>query len=267
MCLNEHVKEVADLPVISNWSPEKLGRILGSVILDCIIKSLSDNKGAIFTTLSGGLDSSLCLAIIKDFLRGNIPVYAFTLGQSLKHPDVHYAMMIASTLNIKHRVLIPSPDEISEASSQAKNNIPGFEKLHGSNIGTYLLYEYLAGFGAKTVIAHDGIDELMGGYWEHRKYAPNKEKMSKVFNDFWGRLAEDHLIPLERIAESFGIKVIFPYLQEEVVRYISHIPLDERTSREESKIPLRRIAEKYLPPEIIKRKKLGLVHALARWKI
>jgi len=39
----------------------------------------------------------------------------------------------------------------------------------------------------KAVIAHDGIDELLGGYWNHRKLQEAKLK-HEYFNYFWKRL-------------------------------------------------------------------------------
>jgi asparagine synthetase B (glutamine-hydrolysing) len=49
------------------------------------------------------------------------------------------------------------------------------------------------------------------------------------------------------------------------VKYISGIPVHERTSHDESKIPLRNIARKYLPPEIIERQKIGFCSGLDKF--
>jgi len=76
-------------------------------------------------------------------------------------------------------------------------------------------------------------------------------------------LPSQHLIPLDRKADSLGLMAFLPYLQKPFVDYATQIPLAERTSRKESKMPLRRIAEKLGVPEIaLKRDKTGFVDAL-----
>jgi asparagine synthetase B (glutamine-hydrolysing) len=124
-----------------------------------------------------------------------------------------------------------------------------------------LMYEFIASFAPYSVIVHDGIDELLGGYWAHRS-SKSIYGQERAFKHFWARLEKDHLLPLERAANRFEISLIFPYLQKQIVDYITGIPVNRRTSHDESKIFLRWIAKKYLPEEIIERKKIGFAEAL-----
>ncbi|MBU2036996.1 asparagine synthase C-terminal domain-containing protein [Patescibacteria group bacterium] len=256
------------LPIIKEWSLEELEMVLYESAAKCAAEAYDDHfqHTRICMTLSGGLDSSLNLALTtlatKEMSSLNIPIIrAFTLGKTEIHPDIFYAKIATKKFSAEHFISCHTDYEIKAAKKRFEKALPEFAKQPG-NLGTFMLYEDMASYFTKRVIAHDGIDELMGGYWPHRKYAPNEEKMAPIFLDFWNRLKSEHLIPLEKIAKHFDIEVIFPYLQNPVVRYISMIPLKERTSREESKIPLRRIAEKYLPREIIERKKIGFCDAL-----
>jgi len=79
------------------------------------------------------------------------------------------------------------------------------------------------------------------------------------------KLVPEHLKPLQRDADHFRIKLLLPYLQLPVINYIAGIPVDQRTSRKISKIPLRNIARKYLPSDIIERKKKGFCDGLVRY--
>ena len=191
-------------------------------------------------------------------------IYTFTIGQTENHPDIQHAKMVTKSFSVNHFILIPDKHRTERAKERLKNELSSLGEDIGT-LGVFMLYEFLKEYNVKMVIAHDGIDELMGGYWIHRQDAPNEEKMEAAFRNLWGQLKEKHLIPLETIAQYFGIRVIFPYLQKDVVECISRIPVLERTGHEVSKIPLRRLAEKYLPREIIERPKIGFCDALKKF--
>jgi len=158
-----------------------------------------------------------------------------------------------------HHTATPLPDSVSVVT-----RLRGIQNYHIDTRGWCDIgYHYLVTEG-DTV---PGIDELLGGYWDHRKET-DIEKIRLAFEKRWSLLAEEHLLPMSCKARHFGVSLIFPYLSREVIDYISRIPVEERTSREESKIPLRKIAlnENYLPfsvtAQILQRKKLGFCDAM-----
>jgi asparagine synthetase B (glutamine-hydrolysing) len=157
-----------------------------------------------------------------------------------------------------HTEIFPKPQEIERADVILKQTRVA---VHPGDTAVFLVCQRIFMGNFKTVIVHDGIDELLGGYSDHR-FVPVMSEKKKAFLDRWARLEKEHLLPLEMSASHFGIEPIFPYLQSEVVRYISHIPFNKRTKPEESKIPLRSIAQKYLPTAIIERQKSGFCDAL-----
>jgi len=249
------------LPVISpqnnNWKSAELEAILKIAIGTCLVYY---QHTRICTTLSGGLDSSLCLAIIRSLVGLNVEIHTFTTGGSIRHPDIQAARLVSKIFGTTHHELIPTQQKIEQAQKKVFSTWQD-EPKRMANVGVFLTYDHIAKNGFKSVIAHDGIDELMGGYWEHRQPNDENEKI-KAFETFWGNLKKDHLLLLTRKAQYFGIEVIFPYLQQAVIEYISTIPVNERTTRQMNKIPLRIIAEKYLPREIIDRKKVGFCSVL-----
>lgn len=257
-------REAIALPVIAGrmgkWSFAELEKILMESIVLCISECLRENKGAVCTTLSGGLDSSFCLAKIREMVGMGVEIHTFTTGGSEKYPDVQFARKVSQCFGTIHHELIPSKEEVRKAKKKLRSQWKD-EPQGSGNVAVFLTYQNIAQHGFKCVIAHDGIDELLGGYWEHRKHK-NEQIKADVFQDFWRRLEKEHLLLLERKAHHFGIQVALPYLQKEVVEYIAKIPLDSRTRLRESKIPLRTIAKKYLPKEVIKRNKKGFCSAL-----
>jgi asparagine synthase (glutamine-hydrolysing) len=264
------LEEVLKKPIIQeenpNWSVEEFGKILKEVIENYVNECFSLNQGVIYTTLSGGIDSSLCLAIIRETLGNSVEIHTFTVGGYSQHPDLVFARMVAEQFETNHHELIPSRQMIGEASRELKMVFPRIsEKEIQENLGVYFAYDLISQKVPEfsIVIAHDGIDELLGGYWKHRA-SDDLAKKKVAFNDFWEKLRPEHIDPLMQIASSMGLGVAFPYLDSRVVEYISRIPVQERTSHEISKIPLRKIASKYLPKEIIKRQKLGFCDAISR---
>jgi len=265
-------REAVKLPVITTsrrWSLQKLDAILDKSIFNCVQYCMSKNNGVIYTTLSGGIDSSICLAKIRKLFPGAV-IHAFTCGAvphnpCLKvHPDVFYASRVAKRFGAIHHVFQPTDPEIKFLREEFRDLFP--EARKDSDAAYFSVYKYVASFrGVKTVIVHDGIDELLGGYWEHRKYVNLSEK-EVAFRRFWSRLEPDHLIEQERAAQLFGIEVIHPYLQVDFIRYVSKIPVEDRTSHEIGKMPFKVIAKSEgVPASVIQRRKIGFCSALERF--
>lgn len=224
------------------------------------------NDGTIYMTLSGGVDSTLALAILHN-LYPNKPIIAVVMGGSAKHEDVQFARLAARTFDIKLDEYIPDKDDVFNSGIADYKVVSQQQDLYQATMtgdnADYMLYSYLAKkYGVKSVISCDGIDEQLGGYPEHRWVDLVEEKILG-FEKSWQDLPEKHLKPLIRIANALGIQVIFPYLNPGVVEYTSSIPIDERTTKSNSKIPLRILAAWHkVPKVIIERKKRGRLEML-----
>lgn len=258
-------RDAIQMPIIAprpkGWKLdlEEMEKVLTKSICFCAKTCLEKNKGRIALTLSGGIDSSFCLwAIRKNFPLSLIKT--FTIGESESHPDILFAREIAKICMTEHLEFIPTKDQIKKAKNAVASFWPKEQEKLGS-VAVFMTYRLMAENGIVSAISHDGIDEQLGGYWDHRKYDNPKEK-KRAFVRLWDRLEADHLLPLENKSKHFGIEVILPYIQKNVVSYISNIPINKRTSHEVSKIPLRIIASKYLPRGIIERPKKGFCDAL-----
>ncbi len=234
-------------------------------------KSIRDNNGKILMSLSGGLDSTVFLS----FARKNFPeaeIETFTLGGSENHPDIIHARLASEKFKTKHNEFIPTPEEIQEGlidynETFSKDSLE--ESVKMGDFDCFLLYnhiKHLSESHPKNLIACDGIDELMGGYWDHRK-SDDLEIKRESFIKHWENVVPGHLKPLVRTADNFNINLLFPYLDDRVIKEISKISLNDRTFEKIGKKPLKAIAEKMgIPKEIIERPKEGFVGATKREK-
>jgi len=147
-------------------------------------------------------------------------------------------------------VYIPIDKEIE--SSKLDGDLQG-------DVGVRLLFKYISKYTDK-VITTDCIDELDCGYYPHQK-----EPSDETFRRFILDLEEKHLKPLDR--NSGGVKVFLPYATEGVINTFLRIPISEKVNKDIRKSHVMAIASKYLPPEIIERRKYGFNNALENIKI
>jgi len=265
--LFERIEDADILPSFNNeneWSIEELEQTMSQVFFEYGKTALDTNTGKIYTTLSGGLDSTLALALLrKEFPSAEI--ITFSMGGTENHPDITHARLAAKKFDTKHHEFIPTSDEILESLTEYRSKLPKINLENACKTGdtdVYLLYKYISKFNPQLLLAHDGIDELMGGYWNHRKDMSQTEREMN-YKYFWNRLIPDNLMPLTATANNFGIDLLFPYLDERIVKTISNIPLLNRSSIEVSKEPLRTIAQTLgVPKEILTRSKRGQVGML-----
>lgn len=249
-----------------NWSLLHLENLISSSFKEAGQQALKDNRGVIYTTLSGGLDSTLALAFLRKNFSRETKIVTFSMGGDEEHPDIIFGRLAAKRFKTEHYEIIPTTDEKRVALEEFKKERPeeNLEKaVSTGSFAVFLLFKKirdLAGSQAKTIIVHDGIDELMGGYFLHRKKQLNRSERKENFRSFWQKLKPEHLDEIIKTSQNFGCNLLFPYLEEKVVKYIAQIPIEERVDivNEIGKVPLREIARKLgVPKGIISRRKRG----------
>lgn len=262
-----HWREAVSKPVLLEttdlgicWDAVGFGHTVSLAALKYIreCRRMNGQKGTGALLFSGGLDSTVLLILAGRF--GTYP-HTFTVGSHETHPDIVAARAITSKLGIalSHHECIPTALEIFEAKMKL---ISTGQKDTDGNTAVLLALQAVRNAGFRSVMAGDGIDELLGGYWTHRQ-EDNPREQTRTFQEYWRRLPEDHLIPLEEKAEALGLTVLLPYLNTRIVESVSRIPLRNRTTRGQSKIPLRLLAERIGVPDMaLRRDKTGFVDAL-----
>jgi asparagine synthetase B (glutamine-hydrolysing) len=258
---------IEQIPIIGKenpkWNLDKLFELLQSSIKKVGEYCRRHNNGDIHITFSGGLDSSFCLAMLCQLFPDAI-IFTHTIAGGPENPDLKFALQTSRMFpNARSVSIIPDSWSIGRALKTLEDaNKFGDDPVTQADPLVLILYEhirYIFEPHPSSVIVHDGIDELLGGYWEHRANGASAE----AFRKFWNELMPRHLIPLWCKAQHSHIFPLFAYIDDDLVEYISRIPIRDRTSHTESKIPLRRLAMKHFPvlKEVIERPKRGFCDA------
>ncbi|MEJ2033692.1 MAG: asparagine synthase (glutamine-hydrolyzing) [Deltaproteobacteria bacterium] len=86
-----------------------------------------------------------------------------------------------------------------------------------------------------------------------------------LYADFMTRLTEHTLMLTDRMNMAHGLEARSPFLDHTLVEYMARFPENQKIRGRELKYVLRRVADRYLPPEILKRKKQGFMFPIAYW--
>ena len=241
--------------------------------------------------LSGGVDSSLVLALIKKVYK-EIPIYTFSLAQDKNHPDLAFAGEVAELFGTDHHEIILSSSEYEEFKREHEK-VKEYD--FKGDVNVYILCT-IASKHSRVIVTGDGGDECFGGYWLHEyplghremgqiksfedintdvkihlkemvrlgfrdflyKSKPEREDYDSVWEYFVKIMAPRHLAPLLHTAKVLNIEVYTPLFSRNLVNFIRKLPYQERIGR---KIE-RNLATKYLPNRIIERESIGFDVAL-----
>lgn len=250
-------------------------------------------EGPISLLLSGGIDSSLVLALIKK-VYPEIPIHTFTLARNKDYPDLIFAREVADLFGTVHHEIIVSDSEYEDFKKK-------YEKIKKYNlkgdVNVYILCSIASEF-SRTIVTGDGGDECFGGYWLHEHPLGHretgqikcfedihpdpkkhlKEMVRLGFRDFYFKVESEvgdyekvweyfvevmlpnHLQPILHTSKSLNITVYTPLFSEKLVNFIRNLPYNERIGRKIEKD----LAEKYLPQPIIERESIGFDLALEK---
>jgi asparagine synthase (glutamine-hydrolysing) len=146
--------------------------LLDDVLHDSVKKHLVSDV-PVNAFLSGGLDSSLIVAMARDHLPS---LDCFTIkfsNEDKKHEsmadDAHYAQLVANELDVRLNTIEVSPD-LTELLPKIVHHLD--EPIGDSAaISTFLICEAARDSGVKVLLSGMGADELFAGYRKH--YANN----------------------------------------------------------------------------------------------
>lgn len=217
-----------------NW--ETIGQPIDYIRIQDTLCLILTEIGCRNLSLSGGLDSSYMLYCMTQVF-GPDNIHSYTVVGGKEHPDYVYSKMITDYFKVKWHPWILLPDDYSDG-----------------DLAIRAFYDHLTDSGVNQIIACDGIDEYMCGYYAHQDH-PNEDSYRLYLSD----LRDKHLIPLDK--NSFGVSVFLPYLDNDLVGLYSQIPVEKKVDHGHRKKVMMNLANGKIPVQILERRKYGFCDA------
>lgn len=208
---------------------------LEQLLTEAVSNRLKNCHSKIGVLLSGGLDSAIVAAILRD-LGANHKVNYYTIENN----ETGFAEHVADHLGVDLEYMPYVLDE-TLAESLKWNETP-------IDLGSVVPQHTLLGNVPEGIVmTGDGADELFGGYRRSKIYDSQR-------SDIFEELTYYHLPRLDRAAGRFGLNLRTPFLSHDVVKYALNVPYADRID----KSILKSIWGAKLPQQIIDRPKMAL---------
>lgn len=221
--------------------------------LEAAVATRLSDEAACGSFLSGGLDSSLVVAIAQR--QADAPLKTFGAGLT-GSADLHWSQQVADWLGTDHHTAEFSPDDVIAALPHVIEALETFDPaLVRGAIATYLVSR-LAADHVQVVLSGEGADELFAGYDYLRRY-DEPELLSEELRYTMRSLHNTNLQRVDRMTQLFGLQARVPFLDRRVVETAFRIDPDLKMHGPEQteKWILRKVAERYLPHDVVWRKK------------
>lgn len=132
------------------------------------------------------------------------------------------------------------------------------------NVFDALLHDRLFSdaFLAATAGAPD-VGDLAAAAFHEAGDAPYLDRLLNIDTRLW--LPDDLLTKVDRATMTHSLEARVPYLDHRFVEFCARLAPTQKIRGREHKHLLKRVAERYLPPDIVRRGKQGFVMPLSEW--
>lgn len=221
---------------------------------EAIVASVKLRSDEGVTALSGGVDSAL---VAK--LAGRECV---AVGLENSH-DLKQARHAAEVLGLSCTFVTITEADIEAALPIVVKTIPKKDPVNtGIALTQYFIARWAGGHGHIRILTGQGADELFGGY---ARYEGSENLEEELARDFLGLEAQARRD--QGIAALHGTCLSMPYLDLRVVRAARAVPAHEKVQGGRRKIPLRKVAERYIPPDLAWKEKKAMQYGSGVWGV
>ena len=233
--------------------------VVRRALYDAVRKRVLNTDRPVACLLSGGLDSSIVAALVRQVRRelGVVePLETYSIGMEGAE-DLKYAQEMADFLGTRHTSVVLTERDFFDAIPEVICAIESYDTTTvRASVGNYLVARHIANNSeAKVIFNGDGSDEVAGGYL-YFHYAPDAvakdQECRRLLKDihFFDALRSDRCIA------SNGLEARTPFLDRAFVQTYLALPLDARFPEGQcEKYLLRSAFEDMLPERICWRTK------------
>jgi asparagine synthase (glutamine-hydrolysing) len=123
-----------------------------------------------------------------------------------------------------------------------------------------------AGIVPKEMLDRDSFSIVSAQYGEGDRLRPGADYLTRMtYNEFQTRLPELLLMRVDKITMSTSIEARVPFLDHKLVEFTMRIPMASKLKGGMPKYIGKKIAEEFLPKDLVYRKKMGFAAPMAAW--
>jgi len=214
-------------------------------LYQAVFKRVDNTERPIACLLSGGLDSSLIAALVKQIHKGELHTWSIGFEGS---EDLKYAQLVADHIGSVHHSIVVTEDEFLFAIPDVINSIESYDTTTvRASVGNWLICKKIRQqSNAKVIFNGDGADEVMGGYLYFHE-APDSIAFDKECRKLLSNIHYFDVLRSDRSISSHGLEARTPFLDRTFVQYYLSINYNIKDHRSNDK------CEKYLIREAIKK--------------
>ncbi|MCX5000564.1 asparagine synthase (glutamine-hydrolyzing) [Streptomyces longwoodensis] len=120
---------------------------------------------------------------------------------------------------------------------------------------------YTAGFAAR--IPGHPHNYLQARFDRTDPSLPDLDRAMQVDSSFW--LSDAQLVKIDRMSMAHSVEPRSPLLDHRLIDYVTRIPAARKLVGTQEKVPLKRVAARYLPRHVLERRKQELAVPLESW--
>ena len=238
------------------------GEDIRAALIQSVRDRVDNTDRSIGFLLSGGLDSSLIVAIAAKILKE--PLKTFSIGTK-DSPDVAAARIVAKHLGTDHTEVLFDTEEGLRCLEEVIWSLESYDTTTvRASVPMWLLARHISEKSeCKVILSGEGSDELMGGYLyfhgaptpEH--FAAENMRRLRLIHQFDGLRAD-------RCVAAHGLELRVPFLDKDVIDTGMRMQPELKMPRDgvEKWVLRNAFGDGFLPDEILWRQKNGMSDAV-----
>lgn len=216
-----------------------------------------DTDLTVGVVLSGGLDSSIVLTLVREM---HPDCVALTIGAP-DSDDLVFARRLCADLSVPHHVITVRPGAIHAGDVREairKSELTEYGDIINAVVSMPLFARANA-LGLKVVLTGDGSDELFGGYAMYDRLAGTASR--RLFEHMISNLHRTELQRVDRVSMGQAVEARVPYLDPALVELAMRIPIELKVKAGQEKWILRQAFADMLPAYVLERPKNPMSHS------
>jgi asparagine synthase (glutamine-hydrolysing) len=217
-------------PIISMFSSYTIDdycKKINESLTEAVRKRVNNTDREIACLLSGGLDSSLITALVKNLCpEKELTTWSIGLEGS---EDLKYARIVADHLGTVHNEIVVSEHDFLNCFESVICAIESYDTTTvRASIGNWLISKYIKEQSdCKVVFNGDGSDEVCGGYM-YFHCAPDSIEFDKECKKLLSEIHWFDVLRSDRSISSHGLEARTPFLDTNFVSTYMSIPANVR---------------------------------------